>query len=105
MLFAPPPPVTGKVRRGTPPSHVEGATVEGRPDIVVGGQDLFDALGHEGVLRDDDVRPARDPRDPLGRACSNFYSGKSKVFNTYSFDLNFLTLSKQRSAPKTSRAF
>ena len=103
MPFAPPTPVAGKVRRRTPPSHVEGATVEGRPDIVVGGQDLLDALGHEGVLRDDDVRPARDPRDPLGRACSDFYSDNSQVFNTY--DLNFLTLSKQRSAPKTSRAF
>ena len=72
VRFAPPPPVTGKVRRGAPPSHVEGATVEGRPDIVVGGQDLLDALGHEGVLRDDHVRPAGDPRDPLGRACSDF---------------------------------
>ena len=65
-------PVSGKVSRRTPPSHVEVSSVQCRPDIVVGGQDLVNALGHEGVLGDDDVRPACDPRDPFGRVRAAF---------------------------------
>ena len=65
-------PVSGKVSRRTPPSHVQGSSVQCRPDIVVGGQDLVNALGHEGVLGHEDVRAACDLRNPFGRARSYF---------------------------------
>ena len=51
-----------------PPPHVERPFVERRAHVVVGGQDLLDALGHERVLRDEDIRAARDLGKPLGRS-------------------------------------
>ena len=61
-----------------PPAHVERPVEERRAHVVVGGQDLLDALGHESVLGDDDVGAARDLGSPLGRGRTAFRAEKRR---------------------------